>query len=241
MIDREYIVAEIQRLAAENGGAPPGARRFENETDIRVHQWRRYWARWGDALREAGMEPNELQVRFTDEYLAAMLAEETRRLGHFPTDGELIVRHHDDAAFPDARVFGNRWRKAGRVEAVETYCRERPDFADVLAIIAPLRAASPDPGAATRGRLAPVLYGAVYLIKMGRRYKIGKTNAVGRRERELAIQLPEPTRTVHVIQTDDPAGIEAYWHHRFKDRRANGEWFALTPDDIAAFKRRKFM
>ncbi|MFO0823660.1 MAG: GIY-YIG nuclease family protein [Gemmataceae bacterium] len=83
--------------------------------------------------------------------------------------------------------------------------------------------------------------GYVYLIKMGRYHKIGMTNSVGRREYELNLQLPERAELVHVIATDDPAGIEAYWHNRFKDKNTNGEWFTLDAADIAAFKRRKFM
>ena len=84
-------------------------------------------------------------------------------------------------------------------------------------------------------------FGFVYLLKSGKYYKIGRTNAPGRREYELALQLPEPVVNVHTIKTDDPAGIEKYWHERFSERRKKGEWFELRKEDISAFRLRKFM
>lgn len=83
--------------------------------------------------------------------------------------------------------------------------------------------------------------GYVYLIKHGsrREYKIGKTVNPLRREGEIALQLPEKLEPIHYIQTDDPSGIETYWHTRFCDKRKQGEWFALSPEDIRIFKKWK--
>lgn len=76
-------------------------------------------------------------------------------------------------------------------------------------------------------------------MKSGHHYKIGRTVSVGSRERQLAIKIPIPPTTVHKIETDDPSGVEAYWHRRFENKRGEGEWFALSSEDVRAFKRWK--
>jgi Meiotically Up-regulated Gene 113 (MUG113) protein len=83
--------------------------------------------------------------------------------------------------------------------------------------------------------------GFAYLLKATKYFKVGRSSSFERRSRELAIQLPEKAEAVHVIRTDDPVGIELYWHRRFESKRKNGEWFELNAQDVKAFKRRKFM
>lgn len=240
MVSREQVLSEIRRLAAENGGKPLGRGRFERETGIREADWLgRYWARWSDAIREAGLEPNQLQGRLDDEAVLEQLALETRRLGRLPTFAELKMRRREDANFPSAGVFERFGPKATLPSRLFEHCQQQPELADVAAILEPLLAEG-EKAVDRQSDKAPD-EGSVYLVKSGRYYKIGRSNSHGRREYELRLQLPEPAEQVHFIRTDDPAGIERYWHTRFADRRKNGEWFELVQTDVQAFRRRKFM
>jgi hypothetical protein len=78
-------------------------------------------------------------------------------------------------------------------------------------------------------------------MKSGRYYKIGRSNWAEKRSYEVQLQLPEKLKLVHKIKTDDPVGIEAYWHQRFNEKRKRGEWFDLSIENVRAFRRRRFM
>lgn len=244
MFAREHIIAEIRRTAEQNGGKPLGIERFRSETGINPSDWQgKFWARWGDALSEAGFQPNQLQGRLNDEDLLANLAAFAREIGHFPVANEIKMKARSDPGFPWHNTFARLGNKQALATRLHDFCLARGDD-DVVklctAVAASSREPKPDYQSQSPGRKDAQL-GYVYLMKSSRHYKIGRTNAVGRRERELAIQLPEAVKVVHSIGTDDPVGIEEYWHKRFSDRRKNGEWFELSADDVAAFKRRKFM
>jgi hypothetical protein len=238
---KSHIIEEIKRTAQENRGSPLGVPRFQAETRIKSSDWiGKFWPRWGDALVEAGFQPNNLQGPRDEEELLARLATLARELGHFPVANELKLRARTEPGFP----WHNTFARFGPKRALATRLREfaaAHGYGDIVALCDAV-ITRPSPNADEDAPTEPEAeLGYVYLMKSGRYFKVGRSNAVGRRERELAIQLPEKAKVIHSIKTDDPVGIENYWHGRFGERRKNGEWFELTAKDVAAFKRRKFM
>lgn len=236
MSDKAKIIEEIRRTAAENGGTPLGRLRFEAATAIRPHEWMRFWPSFGEAVREAGLTANVKQSAISDDEIVRHLVALTRELGRFPTSGDRRVKAASSPDFPGKGVF-ERLGKAELVQRVVTYCDANPGHEDVRSLCPIIATSSRDDAESANDRCD----GSVYLIRSGKFFKIGRTRHLGRREYELAIQLPEATQTVHSIATDDPEGIENYWHRRFSDKRRNGEWFELTKEDVRAFQRRKFM
>ena len=230
-------------MAAANAGTPPGRLAFESETGIGESGWRGvYWARWNDAVREAGLVPNKVTTAYPPENLLKHLARVTQDIGHVPTFSELRLEARKSPGFPSEKTFARLGSKPEMIARLLTFCRSEQGLGAVAVIcekaIAEIPPEGKDDGRETEGD------GFVYLIKSGRHYKIGRTNDPDRRERELLYQTVDRNVRVHTIRTDDPAGIEMYWQRRFVDKRVrpDGEWFALNARDVAAFcRRKKFM
>lgn len=232
---------EIKRTTLANGGVPLGWRKFATETGIREPDWKgKLWARWGDAVREAGFEANKLTTAYEENDLLKQYAELAISLGHLPTAADIRLCIRNGAQIPEYGTFTNRFGgKPQLVAKHRSYCEALDKYVDVARMcdsFIPQRRKVTEEPAFTDEQI-----GFVYLMRSGRYCKIGRSNATGRRHREIGIQLPERLALIHEIRTDDPIGIEAYWHKRFEDKRQNGEWFALRASDIAAFKRRKSM
>lgn len=233
---RETIINEIKRLASENGGKPPGRRYFATETGIGDSEWYgKIWSRWNEAVEEAGFEPNNRAEKHPTETVLENYATICRHFGRPPTNPEIRIyaREHDDFIGIDTfrRHFGN---KAGIIAAARAWAEQNDDV-ELIALL-------PEPENETDLIESSQCKtdGFVYLLKSGKYFKIGHSANLEKRLNQITVALPEKVNLVHAIRTDDPPGIEGYWHRRFADKRANGEWFALNASDVRAFKRRKF-
>lgn len=234
---KQRILTEVKRIA-ESDGKVPGSRAFEQATGIRESAWRGiHWARWSDAIAEAGLTPNGTSEmrRIPDDEMFSQLAEACRKFGKMPTVAEMRMYGRQHPAFPNPKTIERRFGSFTDLGAkVGEWSRNSESFGDVAAL---LNVSGPTMALSGKRRSAD---GSVYMIQSGAFFKIGRSDELERRIKEIRIALPDKASFVHAIGTDDPPGIEAYWHRRFADKRANGEWFKLDPSDVAAFKRRKF-
>lgn len=237
---KDEILAEIRRTAAANGGKPLGRERFLAETGIGTTELEgKYWVRWNDAVREAGLTPNSLNTALASDALLHKLVALIRELGHFPVAGELKMKGRTDPTFPNVKTFDRFGSKVERIGAVAAFARKM-EYEDVVEICVKTGATrSPLPESDNDVNPDVVAVGYVYLLRHGsaREFKIGRTNNPIRREGEIGIELPQELQPLHVISTDDPAGVEAYWHRRFAQKRLKNEWFALSASDVRAFRR----
>jgi len=181
-----------------------------------------------------------MQAAYNEDWLLSKVVQFIREKGKYPTVPEFDLKSYDAPDFPSYNTIRQRLgTQSQQVARVISYCESSPEYSDVIELCraVPLceKTEPSDKGSEA------LKYGYVYLMKSGHFFKIGCSGNVERRNYDIGIKLPEPVEVLHKIATDDPTGIEAYWHDRYKEKRRQGEWFDLSKEDVSAFKRRKFM
>jgi hypothetical protein len=237
-MNKNYILEKIKEVV-ESDGAPPGMQKFEKITGLKRTDWYgKHWARWSDALKEAGFEGNKYNQAYPKEALLKLYFDLVIELQKVPSTGEIRIKCNNDSTYPGHTTFqkalGNRNEQ---LSALLDYAKRENAPKHIIELIANGLKAAPTKSVEKMS----VGIGYVYVIKFGDFYKIGRSNDFDRRLREIKTKLPEEGELIHVIETDDAEGIEAYWHNRFKNCRAKGEWFKLSNDDVKALRKRKFM
>lgn len=238
---KEHIINEIIRTTKENNGIAMGHQKFLKETGIKRSDWYgKYWTRWSDAIREAGFKPNKMQAPYDENYIIERVISLIREIKKYPTTGDFRMKAYQTHDFPAHNTIHKLGRKDELVKKIVNYCKNQSRYQDVIKICSEVITTFEEK-VEDDFKETDFQFGYVYLMKSGRYYKIGRSNFVERRNYELGTKLPEDLKIIHKIRTDDPGGIESYWHNRFEGKRKKGEWFDLSPGDVKAFKRRKFM
>ena len=165
---------KIRRTALVNGGKPLGTARFQKETGITPSDWRgKLWARWGDALVEAGYSRNDLQGPRTDDDLLENLANLVQELGHFPTTIEIRLKAHNSPGFPWHNSYSRFGSKQKLVVRLRDFCLKAGN--QVVLRICDTIVSKPGDAAehdAVPTDEADADNGYVYLMKSGRYYKV---------------------------------------------------------------------
>src|SRR5262249_12309967 len=142
-----------------------------------------YWARWGDALREAGFAPNHFQLAYDKTELLVKYAQLSQELGRLPSSGDARLKAHIDKTFPSHGTMHRLGTKSEMVKQLLVYCRSHTGYEDVVKLCEAY--SPPKPEVSTDDHAATdVTIGFVYLVKSGRYFKIGRSNATGRRTYE---------------------------------------------------------
>jgi hypothetical protein len=81
-------------------------------------------------------------------------------------------------------------------------------------------------------------FGYVYILRSETgHYKIGRTTNPEDRLTTFSVKLPFRVNYELVISSDHHRQFEIELHKRFADKRIDGEWFALTTEDIEALRQ----
>jgi hypothetical protein len=246
-LTKEFI-ADLYRKQVSVYGKVLSESEFRRQTGVPpYHWWKGYWKSWSEFQIEAGFAPTPQITKIPDEVLLREYADLALRLNRLPTSRDLIQRKKEDPSFPGQSTFGRLARLNEFLLKLEAWCEGKPAFAAVAAMIERRRI-----DLLGRRRDADRVRGFVYLARRGpvgangvrppedMIYEIGREIGAGKQLQRIAVRTSCSPGTIHVIDTDDPEGIERYWRSRFRSRRRGRRYFRLFPEDVPAFRWRRY-
>ncbi|MBK8631425.1 MAG: GIY-YIG nuclease family protein [Sphingomonadales bacterium] len=186
---------------------------------------------------QRSLEANTFEkIPYDEEDILTAIAQACFALNRWPSPNDLRLYGRQHPGFPSTTTIEKRFpKRVLLVEAMREWSLESKNYS--YAAVADMLPVPVEKKLENRENLK---FGHVYLLRAGEYYKIGQSADLEKRVKAINVALPDKATLDHAIATDDPSGIEAYWHRRFADRRMNGEWFKLSKSDVLAFKRRKF-
>lgn len=243
MLTKEEIIEKIQKWANENNGRTPSEKIIKEELEIPRWTWTNYWTKATDMQRSAELNPQVFdKTKYTKDDLCNKFIEFLREKGHWPSRAELDFKHKQDITFPASGTFYTKLGQINNgelVESISMYIKNKSGYNDILSICNSLLSGLEEKEKSVKSVITNEKHGFVYMFKTGRYYKVGCSEDTARRYRELSSQFPDELKHKHKIETDDPLGVESYWHKRFKSKHIKGEIFNLDAADVKAFKRWK--
>ena len=240
---KDEIIEAIRETARRNGGTPLGRIRLFKETGIAEHHYSKFGT-LGQLQQQAGFDANELNKAGSEDDLIEQMIDLCCRYDGFPTNQQLRQARQE---MPSRYSSHNTFNRLGSTRAVRAAtvvaalsakeklaANEQIAFDVCLAIAEQAESEPTDPDAKLAG------CGYVYLFRDGKAYKIGNSADPDSRRNALQTGNPRRIELVHRILTDDPKGIEEYWHRRFSGCRITdrSEWFHLSREDVATFRAR---
>lgn len=231
---QDEIVNEYKKLKARIG-RPPDSKTFYSDSPVsRAAAELAFGSKaFSKIQKAAGDKPREFRHpgRSLDEFFE-QYGSVVREFQGIPKEADWKHRRLKPTPSGYRKKLGLRWSQMPG--AFLEWAALKPEWADVVEICRSAQATETSDAPAV-----PDSSGYVYLMRSGKFHKIGRSKSPEKRGYEVGLKVPDDIKTVHVIKTDDPAGVEAYWHNRFKDKHKRGEFFELSPQDVRAFKRWK--
>jgi hypothetical protein len=243
---KDELIALLRKAVDHYENRPPGEPAFYRNSGLSKEDlWKVGIRNYGDLCELAGYERNQLRGLTDRDHLLESLANLALDLDRYPDDTDRRMERRRNPNFPSQKAFLTAQKRDGSLEhQLQKWCDQRPQYAKVMDFVE-ARLDNQKSAPQRPSQAKKIVTGYVYLFRYGnggRDYKVGFSENPARRHSQISGMVPNHLRVVHVIETDDPRGIEAYWKNRFETKRVKGkeEIFRLEQADVAAFKNRKY-